>query len=71
MWKILYLVNILFIFLKHLITTCKKENYYQNGEIRSKGDFSSNSQKDGKWDYFNEDGSLHITEIWKDGEFIK
>lgn len=43
--------------------------YYKNGKILSKGKFL-NGENDGEFFYYNEDGTLEKTGIYKDGKLI-
>ena len=44
--------------------------YYENGQIKSEGNFKA-GKEDGKWIYYNEDGSISKVEEYKDGKLVK
>ncbi len=44
-------------------------SYYPNGEVSIEG-YIKDGQYDGDWIYYDDDGSLNKTLIWKNGEQI-
>lgn len=61
------------------------KTYYPNGKLKESGQYKTSqsvtfteifeegncSVKEGNWLYFNPQGELLYTELWKDGEFVK
>lgn len=61
------------------------KDYYPNGQIKLIGQYKENptgnwdylwergycSVPDGRWLYYNENGTIHYSEYWKDGNFIQ
>jgi antitoxin component YwqK of YwqJK toxin-antitoxin module len=45
----------------------KWEFYYENGNIKSTGQFNMNGGKEGKWTYYYENGSVSSYDNWKNG----
>jgi antitoxin component YwqK of YwqJK toxin-antitoxin module len=46
------------------------EYFYENGNLKVKGNYNNENKWDGAWDFFNNDGTFDRVEIWKDGNFI-
>lgn len=46
----------------------KHTKWYENGELKSRGGFYSGKQ--GKWEYYNKDGTLESEVIYEDGKII-
>ena len=44
--------------------------YWENGNIKTTGKYE-NGQQDGTWTYYNEDGFLFLTTLFKDGKELK
>ena len=43
--------------------------YYEDGQISGEANFKDN-KKDGKWTFYNEDGSIYKVAEYKDGELV-
>ena len=46
----------------------RHKNWYENGKLKSRGNFYSGKQ--GKWQYYNKDGTLDSEVIYEDGKII-
>ena len=45
-----------------------KEFFYENGEVKSRGNFNIQGQPEGKWTYFRKNGKVWQELVYKDGE---
>lgn len=52
------------------VRTGKYVAYWENGNIKAMGKYE-NGLQDGSWTYYNEDGILFLTTIFKDGKELK
>lgn len=43
------------------------ELFYQNGQLKERGNFKDGYEKDGLWEWFDEDGNLTKTKTYRDG----
>ena len=48
----------------------RKREYHNNGQIKIEGNYKD-GEKDGKWTYYNKDGSIENVEEYKDGELVE
>ena len=44
--------------------------YYENGQIWIEGNYKD-GKEDGKWTFYNKDGSIYKVEEYKDGELVE
>ena len=43
------------------------ESLYKDGQLKERGNFKDGYEKDGLWEWFDEDGSLTKTKTYRDG----
>ena len=51
----------------HKLILARKENYHENGQMSFEGTYNKDGERNGKWKYYNEDGSIDRVEKYKDG----
>ena len=43
------------------------ESLYKDGQLKERGNFKDGYEKDGLWEWFDEDGNLTKTKTYRDG----